>query len=109
MLNFSNIFNDERMLEVLKDLSTRFKAKVDVEEGKSLVSTADITQITTNKTNIESLESDKVDKVSGKELVSTSDITQITTNKTNIESLTSRVQETETELEGVAEFLESKV
>lgn len=68
--------------------------KVDKVSGKELVSTSDITQISTNKSNISSLTSalgDKVDKVSGKDLVSTSDITQITTNKDNISSLTSTV------------------
>ncbi len=71
---------------------------VQKEEGKSLVSDEDITQITTNKENIASntssisdLQTNKVDKEQGKSLVSDEDIAQITTNKTNIASLTTEV------------------
>lgn len=77
---------------------------VQKEQGKSLVEDGKITQIDTNKSSIESLQSDLtsykttvsdtyVKKVSGKDLVSTSDITQITTNKDAIASLQSTVSE----------------
>lgn len=66
---------------------TNIDKKVDKEEGKSLVSDTDVKQITTNKTDIATLKTGKVDKVSGKDLVAETDITQITTNKTDIASL----------------------
>lgn len=67
-------------------------------EGKDLVLTEDITQITTNKTDIATIKSTMVSKVSGKDLVSTSDIKQITTNKDNIASLQTSVDTNKTDI-----------
>ena len=66
------------------EASNTYVAKV---EGKDLVSSTDITQITTNKTDIASLKTGKVDKVEGSSLATTAQLTQIETNKTDIASL----------------------
>lgn len=68
-------------------IQSALENKVDKVNGKELISTTDIAQITTNKTNIQNLTNslgNKVDKVSGKELISTTDIAQITQNKNDI-------------------------
>lgn len=86
--------------------------KVDKVTGKSLISTTDINQITTNKNNITSLTSslnNKVDKATGKSLVADSSITQITTNKNNIANHETRITEIENIIEGLAEFLEENI
>lgn len=87
-------------------IDSKFVEKV---SGSSLITSAQLQQITTNQTNITSLQTGKVDKVSGKDLVATADITQITTNKNNISSLQTSLSTIESDLSTLATALTEMV
>lgn len=83
------------------ELTSSIENKVDKVEGSSLATSAQLTQIETNKTDIASLKTDKadasalenkVDKEEGKSLVADASITQIDTNKTNITTLQGEIK-----------------
>lgn len=88
-------------------IDSSLSKKVDKVDGSSLATSAQLTQIETNKTDIAGLKSGKVDNAPGKELVSTTDITQITTNKNSISTLQGTVDTINSDLSELATFLET--
>ena len=89
-INLENYFTKD-------EINALLAGKVDKENGKVLIPTEDLAQITTNKNDIADLDSDKVDKVTGKSLVLDTDITQITTNKTDIATNTEDIADLKTD------------
>lgn len=102
----------EKLQAKATELNESIDNKVDKVEGSSLATSAQLTQIETNKTNIEGLTESvgkKVDAEEGKSLIPEADLTQITTNKTNIETIQSQLEGVEASLTGLNTRMEKVV
>lgn len=83
------VINISHVTSISKYFNPKIDKKVDVVEGKELVSTTDIAQISTNKAQIESLESELASKIDSSALTpyaTTETVNEIDTRLSDVES-----------------------
>lgn len=103
----NQFFSSKKETDAIKaDVETLKTSKVDKVEGKDLVSTSDITQITTNKNDIASLKTGKADSATVTELSST--VSSLSTTVSSLESSKANASDVSS-LSGKVSALETKL